>query len=85
MKLTLLFIFVHFLLGSLVIATAAWFLVDRLLGPKGWVAGRGLGKRRRGLFPAEEGGRGESVEFGYCFDVSTEEIYASGNAWMGKS
>ena len=66
----MLFIFVHFLAGSLVVATVAWLLVDRLLGPKGWAQGGRLGKRRRGLFPAEEGGRGESVEFGYCFDVS---------------
>ncbi|MDI1484934.1 MAG: translation initiation factor IF-2 [Ramalina farinacea] len=77
-RLTLLFIFVHFLLASLVIATAAYFLVGKLLGPGGVEALRsvlpGVGRRRRGLFPqadSAEGGQGgvgwrggDAVEFG---------------------
>lgn len=65
------FIFVHFLLSSLVIATLAYLLIGRLLGP----GGKGLPPRmrRRGLFGEEGGGRdgeAEDLEFGYCFDVS---------------
>ena len=69
-RLTLLFIFVHFLCGSLVVATAAYFLVGRLLGPG--VKGLPGRSRRMGLFPESTGkGAGEEgVEFGYCFDVS---------------
>ncbi|KAL9598735.1 MAG: hypothetical protein Q9219_004293 [cf. Caloplaca sp. 3 TL-2023] len=67
-RLTLIFIFVHFLLFSLLVATAAFFLVGRALGP------RSRGGRRRGLFGDAYGGsregEGEEVEFGYCFDVS---------------
>lgn len=61
----LVFIFVHFLATSLLVATAAYFLVGRLLGP----GVPGLpGKRRQGLFT--QPGNGEQLEFGYCFDVS---------------
>jgi hypothetical protein len=63
-RITLVFIFVHFLLISLLVSTAAYFLVGRLLGP----GVPGLpGRRRQGLFidPNE----GEQLEFGYCFDV----------------
>ncbi len=65
-RLTLLFVFVHFLAVSLLVATAAFFLVGRLLGP----GVRGLPGRRRqqGLFARE--GEGGVLEFGYCFDVS---------------
>ena len=71
LRLTLMFIFVHFLLSSLVIATLAFLLIGRLLGP----GGKGLPSRmrRRGLFGEEGGGRdgeAEDLEFGYCFDVS---------------
>ena len=76
-RLTLIFVFVHFLLGSLVVATVMWVGLERLLGPRGVVTKRGLGLgrgKRRGLFPAQEEERGEGgvegVEFGYCFDVS---------------
>ncbi|KAF2501638.1 UNC-50 family protein [Lophium mytilinum] len=64
-RITLVFIFIHFLALSLLIATAFYFLVGRLLGP----GVPGLpGRRRQGLFtqPGEE----EQLEFGYCFDVS---------------
>lgn len=66
-RLTLLFVFVHFLASSLVVATASYFLVGRLLGP----GVRGLpGRRRVGLFGRPVGEGEEGLEFGYCFDVS---------------
>ncbi|KAL8858368.1 MAG: hypothetical protein Q9178_005049 [Gyalolechia marmorata] len=70
LRLTLMFIFVHFLLSSLVIATLAYLLIGRLLGP----GGKGLPPRmrRRGLFGEEGGGRDgevDQLEFGYCFDL----------------
>ena len=65
-RLTLLFIFVHFLLVSLGVATVGYFLVGRLLGPG--IAGLPGRRRQLGLFTRE--GEGESLEFGYCFDVS---------------
>lgn len=60
----LVFVFVHFIGLSLVVATASYFLVGRLLGP----GVPGLpGRRRQGLFV--QPGDGEQLEFGYCFDV----------------
>lgn len=56
----LVFVLGHFLLTSLIVSTAMFFLVGRVLG-----------KRRQGLFgPAPPSGLGdETLEFGYCFDV----------------
>lgn len=65
-RLTLLFVFVHFLAVSLLVATAAFFLVGRLLGPG--IAGLPGRRRQQGLFT--QAGAGEQLEFGYCFDVS---------------
>ncbi len=65
-RLTLLFVFVHFLAVSLIVATAAFFLVGRLLGPG--IAGLPGRRRQQGLFT--QAGEGEQLEFGYCFDVS---------------
>ncbi|OCK86158.1 UNC-50 protein [Lepidopterella palustris CBS 459.81] len=66
LRITLVFIFVHFLSMSLLVATAAYFLVGRLLGPG--VPGLPGRRRQQGLFtqPGEE----EQLEFGYCFDVA---------------
>ncbi|PIB02004.1 Protein GMH1 [Cercospora beticola] len=62
-RVALAFVLVHFLGSSLVVSTAMYFLVGRVLG-----------KRRQGLFgPPSGGGLGagdEGLEFGYCFDVS---------------
>lgn len=65
-RLTLLFVFVHFLAVSLLVATSAFFLVGRLLGPG--IAGLPGRRRRQGLFTQAD--EGEQLEFGYCFDVS---------------
>ena len=54
----LVFVLGHFLAVSLIIATAMFFLVGRVLG-----------KRRQGLFGPPVGGE-DGLEFGYCFDVS---------------
>lgn len=61
-RVALAFVLVHFLGTSLVVSTAMYFLVGRVLG-----------KRRQGLFgPPSGGGLGagdDGLEFGYCFDV----------------
>lgn len=69
-RLTLLFVFVHFLVISLLVATAAFFLVGRLLGPG--IAGLPGRRRQQGLFT--QAGETEHLEFGYCFDVGCEKI-----------
>jgi len=57
------FTLAHFLGSSLLVSTAMFFLVGRVLG-----------KRRQGLFgppgPGSGGDGVEGLEFGYCFDVS---------------
>ncbi|WPG98026.1 UNC-50 protein [Acrodontium crateriforme] len=60
-RVTLVFVFVHFLGTCLAISTLMYFLVGRVLG-----------KRRQGLFgpPIGGGGAEDALEFGYCFDVS---------------
>lgn len=78
-RLTLLFVFVHFLAVSLLVATAAFFLVSRLLGPG--IAGLPGRRRQQGLFT--QAGEGEQLEFGYCFDVSwLDEVLGIGG-WDG--
>ncbi|KAK8175073.1 UNC-50 family protein [Phyllosticta citrichinensis] len=70
MRIMLVFVFVHFIGLSLVVATASYFLVGRLLGP----GVPGLpGRRRQGLFV--QPGDGEQLEFGYCFDVSIRAFF----------
>ena len=74
-KVTAVFVLLHFLLTALVVATMMYFLVGRLLGPG--VAGLPtfLGRgRRRGLFAQTEGGA-EQLEFGYCFDVAIRAFF----------
>lgn len=70
-RLSLLFVFVHFLAVSLLVATAAFFLVGRLLGPG--IAGFPGRRRRQGLFT--QAGEGEQLEFGYCFDVAIRAFF----------
>jgi UNC-50 family len=74
-KLALMFVFVHFLAGSLVVSGMAYLLVGRLLGPG--IAGLPGRRRQQGLFGPPGGGtRGaEALEFGYCFDVSIRAFF----------
>ncbi|KAF2444108.1 UNC-50 [Karstenula rhodostoma CBS 690.94] len=68
LKITLVFIFVHFLLSSLVISTLNFFLIKYLLGPNSKI----LPGKRRGLYDlsANDGEGKEELEFGYCWDVA---------------
>ncbi|KAK7193055.1 hypothetical protein DPSP01_007601 [Paraphaeosphaeria sporulosa] len=68
LKITLVFIFVHFLLSSLVISTINFFLIKYLLGPNSKI----LPGKRRGLYDlsANDGEGKEELEFGYCWDVA---------------
>jgi hypothetical protein len=74
-KLALMFIFIHFLSGSLIISTISYFLVGRLLGPG--IAGLPGRRRQQGLFgpSSRSGGAAEALEFGYCFDVSIRAFF----------
>ncbi|KIV96775.1 hypothetical protein PV10_00596 [Exophiala mesophila] len=73
-KLALMFIVVHFLAGSLLVSTLAYYFVGRLLGPG--VAGLPGRRRQQGLFGPPGGTRGaEALEFGYCFDVSIRAFF----------
>ncbi|KAK8222083.1 translation initiation factor IF-2 [Zalaria obscura] len=71
-RITAVFIFGHFLASSLLVATAAYFLVGKLLGPG--IAGF-PGKRRQGLFGPPGNEVQEQLEFGYCFDVSIRAFF----------
>ncbi|KAK5075115.1 hypothetical protein LTS08_001804 [Lithohypha guttulata] len=73
LKLAFMFVFVHFLLGSLLLSTAFYFLVGRYLGPG--VAGLPGRRRQQGLFGPSGSTSGEALEFGYCFDVSTRAFF----------
>ncbi|KAF2641275.1 UNC-50 [Massarina eburnea CBS 473.64] len=69
LRISLIFIFVHFLLFSLLTATLFYFLIKHLLGPNSKL----LPGRRRGLYDLGGGADGEGkeeLEFGYCWDVS---------------
>ncbi|KIW28639.1 uncharacterized protein PV07_08283 [Cladophialophora immunda] len=73
-KLALMFVVVHFLAGSLLVSTLAYYLVGRLLGPG--IAGLPGRRRQQGLFGPPGGSRrAEVLEFGYCFDVSIRAFF----------
>lgn len=88
---SLVFIFGHFLASSLLIATAFYFLISRVLsGTLTSSLPGGAGARRRGapgqgLFggaaPQTGGaqggpqGNGGELEFGYCFDVAIRAFF----------
>ncbi|TID14439.1 putative integral membrane protein [Venturia nashicola] len=71
LKISLVFVFGHFIGSSLVVSVIAYFLVGRLLGPG--VKGLPGRRRQQGLFvqPGEE----EQLEFGYCFDVAIRAFF----------
>ena len=69
-RLTLIYVFVHFLAISLLVATVAYFLMGRLLGHG--IAGLPGRRRQQGLFVQAEDR--EQLEFGYCFDVRNQKL-----------
>ena len=73
LRVALAFVLVHFLGTSLLVSTAMYFLVGRVLG-----------KRRQGLFGPPSGGGlsagDEGLEFGYCFDVCSARPWVVGGA-----
>jgi UNC-50 family len=74
-KITIVFIFGHFIGLSLLVSALAYFFIGRLLGP----GVPGLpGRRRQGLF-TQLGADGEQLEFGYCFDVAIRAFFP---AWV---
>ena len=73
LKLAFMFIFVHFLLGSIIFSAMFYFLVGRLLGPG--VAGLPGRRRQQGLFGPSQSRAADALEFGYCFDVTTRAFF----------
>ncbi|CAD0106679.1 unnamed protein product [Aureobasidium uvarum] len=73
LRITLVFIFGHFLLTSLLVSTTAYFLVGKLLGPG--VKGLPGRNKRAGLFGPPGNDTVEQLEFGYCFDVSIRAFF----------
>jgi hypothetical protein len=69
LRVTLFFIFGHFIGVSLLVSALAYFLVGRFLRP----GVPGLPGRRRGLFT--QPGESEQLEFGYCFDVAIRAFF----------
>jgi hypothetical protein len=74
-RLSLLFVFVHFIGSSLFISTVGYFIIGRVFGPNGAAASlaglRGSRGRRRGAAQGlfVQPGEKDQLEFGYCFDV----------------
>ncbi|KAJ5152879.1 uncharacterized protein N7482_009357 [Penicillium canariense] len=80
-RLSLLFIFVHFIGSSLLISAIGYFAIGRLFGPNGPAASlaglRGSRGRRRGAAQGlfVQPGEKDQLEFGYCFDVSNRAFF----------
>ncbi|KAL4882349.1 UNC-50 [Aspergillus karnatakaensis] len=79
-RLSFIFIFLHFIGSSLFVSTIGYFIIGRLFGPNGAAASiKGLrisGRRRgaaQGLFT--QPGEKDQLEFGYCFDVSNRAFF----------
>ncbi|KAE8348024.1 integral membrane protein [Aspergillus coremiiformis] len=80
-RLSLLFIFIHFVGLSLLVSTIGYFAIGRLFGPGGVAVSLtalrgGRGRRRgaaQGLFV--QPGEKDQLEFGYCFDVSNRAFF----------
>ncbi|OGM45963.1 integral membrane protein [Aspergillus bombycis] len=80
-RLSLLFIFLHFIGSSLLVSTIGYFAIGRLFGPDGAASSLsglrgGRGRRRgaaQGLFV--QPGEKDQLEFGYCFDVSNRAFF----------
>ncbi|KAE8395387.1 UNC-50 [Aspergillus alliaceus] len=80
-RLSLLFIFFHFIGSSLLVSTIGYFAIGRLFGPDGAAASltglRGGNGRRRGAAQGlfVQPGEKDQLEFGYCFDVSNRAFF----------
>lgn len=80
LRLSFFFIFIHFIGSSLLISTIAYFVIGRLFGPNGAAASlaglRGSRGRRRGAAQGlfVQPGEKDQLEFGYCFDVSSDAV-----------
>ncbi|KAJ9204903.1 hypothetical protein DTO164E3_1526 [Paecilomyces variotii] len=80
-RMSLLFVFVHFIGSSLLISTVAYLCVGRLFGPNGAAGSftglRGNRYRRRGAAQGlfAQPGEKEQIEFGYCFDVANRAFF----------
>ncbi|KAL4959957.1 unc-50 family protein [Aspergillus stella-maris] len=79
-RLSFLFVVVHFIGSSLLVSTLGYFVIGRLFGPNGAAASitglRIRGRRRgaaQGLFT--QPGEKDQLEFGYCFDVSNRAFF----------
>ncbi|PYI30804.1 UNC-50 [Aspergillus indologenus CBS 114.80] len=80
-RLSLIFIFVHFIGSSLLVSTLGYLMIPRLFGPDGAAASltgfRGSRGRRRGAAQGlfTQPGEKDQLEFGYCFDVSNRAYF----------
>ncbi|KAL4919107.1 UNC-50 [Aspergillus aurantiobrunneus] len=79
-RLTFMFVVVHFIGSSVLVSTIGYFGIGRLFGPNGAAASitglRIRGQRRgaaQGLFT--QPGEKDQLEFGYCFDVSNRAFF----------
>lgn len=88
-RLSLLFVFLHFIGSSLFVSAIGYFVIGRLFGPNGAVASmtgfRGSRGRRRGAAQGlfMQPGEKDQLEFGYCFDVGTLAlVFAGYNPFM---
>jgi len=80
-RLSLLFVFIHFIGTSLLVSTLAYLIVGKLFGPNGAASKltglRGTSARRRGAAQGlfVQPGEKDQLEFGYCFDVSNRAFF----------
>jgi len=80
-RLSLLFVIVHFIGTSLFVSTLAYLVIGKLFGPNGAASKlavlRGTSARRRGAAQGlfAQPGEKEQLEFGYCFDVSNRAFF----------
>ena len=79
-RLTLIYVIGHFLIVSLLVATTAYFLVGKFLGPG--IVGLPGRRRQTGLFIAAN--ERETLEFGYCFDVGRCMMCVCSRLLMGE-
>ncbi|PYH41123.1 unc-50 family protein [Aspergillus saccharolyticus JOP 1030-1] len=80
-RLSFIFVFIHFIGSSLLVSTLGYLVVPRIFGPEGAAASfagfRGSRGRRRGAAQGlfSQPGEKDQLEFGYCFDVSNRAFF----------